>query len=205
MRQAGAHHDHGKARLADLVAGGTERRHVVRSEVLHLVDEDPDPLAEVGCESADVGEELDQVDLDVAGVRAPPHRGHVDPGTPLVAQLRAGAGLPLCEGADHPEHVVDRLGLGMPELADRLVQGTGQGAAQPLVGPRLELAGPPLTSHRGRAQGVEQDRLADPPQPGEDQAALRTAVGDPLQDDVEGTQLLVATGELGGRWPAPGA
>ena len=70
-------------------------------------------------------------------------------------------------------------------------------AAQRLVGPGLELAGPPVPAYGGRAQGVEQHGLADAAQPGQDQAALRAAVGDPLEHDVERAELLVATGELG--------
>ena len=156
-----------------------------------------DPLADVRGQPADVGEQLDEVDLDVAGVGAAAHGGRVDAGAPLLAQLGAAAGLALGEGPDHPQHVVDVVGLRVAELADRLVQGARQRPAQPLVGPRLELAGPPPLADRGRAQRVEQHGLADPAQPGQHQAALGAAGGDPLEDDVEGAQLLVAAGELG--------
>src|SRR3546814_10896493 len=66
-----------------------------------------------------------------------------------------------------------------------------------LVGTRLELAGPPVPTHRGRAERVEQDGLADTAQSGQDQGTLRTPPGHALEHDVEGGELLVATGELG--------
>ena len=47
------------------------------------------------------------------------------------------------------------------------------------------------------AQRVEQHGLAHAAQPGEDDAALGSALGHPLEDDVEGGELLVAAGELG--------
>ena len=122
MGQAGADHDQRQARLADLVAGGAQRRDVVGAEVLHLVDEDRDPEAAVGGEPAEVGEELDEVDLDVTGVGPAPHRGRVDARVPLVAELRARAGVALGEGAHHAEHVGHGLLVGVPELAHRLVE-----------------------------------------------------------------------------------
>jgi len=197
VRQAGADDDDRQARLAQLVAGRAERRDVVGTEVLHLVDEDTDALADVGGQSPDVGEELDEVDLDVAGVGSPPHGWHVDAGAPLVLQLRRRAGVAVREGLDDAQHVVDRLLVAMAELAHRLVQGAAQRPAQSLAGPRLELAGAPALAYGGPAQRVEQHRLADPAQSGEHEAALGTTLGDPLEDDVEGGQLLVTTGELG--------
>ena len=197
VRQPGADHDHRQAGLADLVAGRAQRGDVVRAEVLHLVDEDGDALADVGREPAEVGEQLHQVDLDVPGVGSPLHRRDVDAGVPLVAQLGAGPGLALREGPDHAEHVVDVVGLRVAELADGLVQGARQRAAQALVGAGLELAGPPVAPHGGGAERVEQHRLADSAQAGQDQAALRAAVRHPLEDDVEGTELLVTPRELG--------
>ena len=187
----------GQAGLADLVAGGAEGRHVVGTEVLHLVDVDADALADVGREATEVGEQLDQVDLDVTGVGAALDGGGVDAGVPLVAQLRARPGLALGEGADHAEDVVDLVGLGVAELAHRLVERAAERPAQRLVGPGLELAGAPAAAYGGTAQRVEQHRLADAAQPGQDQRPLRAAAGDPLQHDVERRQLLVAAGELG--------
>ena len=167
------------------------------AEVLHLVDEDADALADVGGEAAEVGEELDQVDLDVAGVGAAADGGRIDAGAPLVLELGAGAGVAVGEGLDHAEHVVDRVLVAVPELAHRLVQRAAQRTAQALAGPGLELAGAPALAHGRAAQRVEQHGLADAAQPGEDEAALGTALGDPLEDDVEGGELLVAAGELG--------
>ena len=196
-------HDERQPGLADLVAGRAQRRHVVGAEVLHLVDEDRDPLALVGGQAAEVGEELDEVDLDVAGVGAPAHRGGVDARAPLVLEPGARSGVALGEGLDDAEHVVDAVGVAVAELADRLVQGPAERPAQPLVGPRLELAGPPLAAYGGAAQGVEQHRLAHAAQPGQHQAALGTAPGHALEHHVEGGQLLVAAGQLG--WALAGA
>ena len=186
------------------MAGRAQRRDVVGTEVLHLVDEHRDALAHVGGQAAEVGEQLDQVDLDVAGVGAALDRRGVDAGVPLLAQLGVRAGLALGEGLDHAEDVVDVVGLRVAELADRLVQRAGQRPAQPLVGAGLELAGPPATPYGRRAEGVEQHGLADPPQPGEHQAALGTPAGDPLQHHVEGAQLLVTAGQLGRALPRAG-
>ena len=70
-------------------------------------------------------------------------------------------------------------------------------------GPRLDLAGAPAAGDRRGAELVEQHRLADAAQAGEHERALRPAVRDPLQDDVEGRQLGVAAGQLG--WALPRA
>ena len=109
------------------MAGRAERRHVLGVEVLHLVDEDRD-LADVGGEAADVGEELDEVDLDVTGVGAAGHGRHVDAGLPAVAQLGGGGGLAQREGLDDAEHLVGHLvTAGMAELAHGLVGRGGEG------------------------------------------------------------------------------
>ena len=197
VRQARTDDDHRQPRLADLVAGRAERRDVVGPEVLHLVDEDAHALADVGGQPAHVGEQLDEVDLDVAGVGASAGGGHVDAGAPPVPELGVGARLALGEGPQHPEHLVDLVLLGVAQLADRLVQRAGQRAPQPLVGARLELAGAPAAAYGRRAQRVEQHRLADPAQPGQHQRALGAPARDPLEHDVEGAQLLVAPGQLG--------
>ena len=201
MRQAGTDHDERQPGLADLVHGGAERRDVVRAEVLHLVDEHRDPAARVRDEPADVGEQLDEVDLDVTGVGTARDRRHVDPGLPAVAQPAGGgrprprAVLALRERLQDAEHVV--AARRRAELADGEVQRRGERPAQRLVGPRLELAGPPAAPDRRRAQRVEQHGLAHAAQPGEHDAALRAATGDPLQDHVEGVELDVAAGQLG--------
>ena len=155
-------------------------------EVLHLVDEDRDTLADVGGQATDVAEQLDQVDLDVAGVGATADGGCVDARVPAVAQLRVRAGVALGERLDDAEHVGDVVGLRMAELADGGVQRRAERSAQGLVGPGLELAGAPAGSHRGRAQGVEQHRLADAAEPGEDQGPFRPSFGDPFEHDLEG-------------------
>ena len=148
------------------MAGGAQRGDVVRTEVLHLVDEDPDAHAHVGRQAAEVGEQLDQVDLDVAGVGAALHCGDADAGVPAFGELGARLGVALDEGADLAE---DLVGVGVAELADGHVQGRAEGPAQRLVGAGLELAGAPAGPHRLAAQGVEQDGLADAAQAREDE------------------------------------
>ena len=197
VRQAGADDDERQTRLAHLVAGRADRRDVLGAEVLHLVDEDGDPPAEVGGQAADVGEELDEVDLDVAGVGAPLDGGSVDAGVPHFTQLGARLGVALREGLDDTEDVLDLLLLRVAELADRLVQRARQRPAQAELGACLELAGAPLRADGRGSQLVEQHGLADAPQPREDERALGPAADDPLEHDVEACQLLVATGELG--------
>ena len=86
----------------------------------------------------------------------------------------------------------------MAELAHGLVGRGGEGSAQSLVRTRLELAGAPVGTHRRAAECVEQHRLADPAEAGQHDRSLGAAARDPLEHDVEGAQLLVATGELGG-------
>ena len=208
MRQPGADDDDRQARLRDLVAGRAQGRHVVGPEVLHLVDEHGDAAGGVGGRAAEVGEQLDQVDLDVAGVGAPGDRRDRDAGVPPVAQLRRAAPRPtgrlaLGERLDHTEGVVTGT-AGRAELAHRLVHGRRERAAQRLVGPGLELAGAPAGTHRRRAQRVEQHGLADAAQPGEHDRALGAPAGHPLEHDVEGVELLVAPGELGRALPRAG-
>ena len=141
---------------------------------------------------------------------ARPHGGrHADAGVPAIAQpcrapLRAAGRLPLSEGAHHPESLVAGP-TGRPQLADRLVHGGGERTTQGLFRPRLQLPGPPAGPHGRRPQRVEEHGLADATQAGEHDRAFRSSAGHPFEDDVEGVELLVATGELGGRWPAPGA
>ena len=59
------HDDDREPGLGDLVARRAQGRDVVGAEVLHLVDEHGDAAAGVGGEAAEVGEQLDEVDLDV--------------------------------------------------------------------------------------------------------------------------------------------
>jgi hypothetical protein len=181
------------------VAGRAERRHVVRTEILHLVDEQGDARTHVGGDRRRVGEQLDQIDLDVAGVGAAAGRRHVDAGLPPVAQLRVGRCRPQCERLEHTEEVVDPVRRAVPggQLAHGHVQRGRDRAAQRLVGPGLDLPGAPQPADGLRAQRVEQHRLADAAQPGEHEAALGAAARDPLQDDIEHVQLTAAAGQLG--------
>ena len=82
VRQAGADHDQRPAGLGELVARRAQRGHVGRRNVLHLVDEQRDPDPEVGRHRRGVGQQLGQVDLQVARIGAAADRGDVD------AQLR---------------------------------------------------------------------------------------------------------------------
>ena len=167
-------------------------------DVLHLVDEDRDPDAEVAGQVGDVGEQLDQVELEVAGVGAAPHRRHVGGRAPadLLAVRERG---PQREGLHDARDRVDPVGVAVPvgDLADGGVHRLRERQPQRLVGTGLELAGPPGPLHREPAQRVEQHGLADPAQPGEHHRALGAAGGDPLEGDLELPQLPVAAGELG--------
>ena len=199
MGEPGADDDQRRALLGELVAGGADRGDVVGLHVLHLVDEQRDAAADVGGHAGGVAEQLDEVDLHVAGVGPPGGRRDVDAGLPAVADLRVGRLAPLGEGLEDAEDLLDRLLVAVPgaELAQRHVQRRGDRPAQRLVGAGLDLAGAPAARDRRRAELVEQHRLADAAQAGEHERALRTAVRDPLEDDVEGRQLGVAAGELG--------
>ena len=86
---------------------------------------------------------------------------------------------------------------GWPSSRTAWCSALDSGRRSALVGAGLELAGAPVPAYGRRAQRVEQHRLADAAQPGEHQAALGAAARDPLEHDVEGAQLLVATGQLG--------
>lgn len=181
------------------MAGGAERGDVLGPQVLHLVDQQGDAGSDVLGELGDLGEQLDQVDLDVARVRAPVLHRDVDAGLPALPQLRTLRRRPERERLEHPQHLVDALGGTVPDgqVADRAVQRRGQRTAQVGVRPGLDLPGAPAGVHRHRAQLAEQDRLADAAQPGEHQAPLGATTGDPFQDDLEGVHLAVPAGQLG--------
>jgi hypothetical protein len=83
------------------------------------------------------------------------------------------------------------------------VQRRGERTAQRLVGPGLELAGAPAAADGRRPHRIEQHGLPHAPQPGQDDAALRTPSGHALEQDVEGLQLVVAPRQL--RRALPGA
>ncbi len=168
-------------------------------DVLHLVDEDRDPDAEVAGQVGDVGEQLDQVELEVAGVGAAPDRRHVGGRAPADLPCGPRARVRSAKDFTTPGDRVDAVGVAVPvgDLADRGVHRLRERQPQRLVGPGLELAGPPGPLHREPAQRVEQHGLADPAQPGEHHRALGAAGGDPLEGDLELPQLPVAAGELG--------
>ena len=203
MWQARPDDDDRQPGLADFMGGGTQGGDILRGKVLHLIEEDRHPSAGVRGEPADIGKQFDEVDLDVPRVGAAGHRGGVDTGVPALADATARV-LPLRKGLDHAQHV-RRLGVvGMAQLADRLMDRRTEGAAQRLIRPRLQLAGPPTRAHSRRTQRIEEHGLADPAQPGEDDRALRAATGNSLQHHVEGLELLIPPGEFGWALARPG-
>ena len=89
------------------------------------------------------------------------------------------------------------------DLADRHVHRGGDRAPDRLLGPGLDLAGPPQSLQCHRPERVQQHRLADPAQPGEHHAALRAAAGHALEHDFKLPDFPVAAGQL--RWPLTGS
>ena len=83
------------------------------------------------------------------------------------------------------------------EVADRPVQCGAEWAPEVRTGAGLDLAGGPTALQGPRPQLAEQHGLADASQPGEHEAAFRSAAGDPLEQHVERVQLAVPAGELG--------
>ena len=170
VREPGADDDEGRALLADLVAGAAQGAELGPGDVLHLVDEQGDADAQVAGEGRHVGEQLDQVQLEVAGVRA--SLGGDDVGGWLPAVL-AGARLAVLElGAQRERlqyagHLVDPVGVAVPvgQLADSRMHGLGERKPQRLVGARLELAGAPGALYGEAAQRVEKYRLAHAAEP----------------------------------------
>jgi hypothetical protein len=199
VRQARADDDERRARLRELVARRAQRRDVVHLEVLHLVDEQGDADADVGGELGHHPEQLDEVDLDVPGVGpAGAHRG-VDAGLPAVLELRVGRGGPQRERLEDAEGLLDavRGAVADGEVAHGAVQRGRERAAQVGVRAGLDLARAPTGADGHRAQLAQKHRLADPAQPGQHEAALRTTARHPLEHHVERGQLLVAAGQLG--------
>ena len=121
--------------------------------------------------------------------------GYLDAGVPAFGQFGAGARVAFDERTDRAQR---RVRVRMSQLAHRRVQGGPHRTPDSLIRPRLELAGAPARAHRSRSQRVEQHRLADPAQAGEHHRPLGSAACDPFEHDIEGVQLLVASGELGG-------
>ncbi len=199
MRQAGADDDQRRALLRDLVAGGAQRGQVVGADVLHLVDEQSDADGQVAGQVGRVGEQLDQVHLEVAGV-GPALRGdHVDrrmPADALAIVLRG----PQREGLQYCAELVDPLVVAVPvtEFAHGGVHRLGDRQPDALVRPGLDLAGTPGTLDRLAPQRVEQHRLADPAEPA-DSTRLRSgrARRDTFEHHLELPHLGVASGQLG--------
>ena len=71
------------------------------------------------------------------------------PGCHLLAQLGSRGGVAQREGLDAAQHLVDVLPARVAQLADGLVRGRGERAAQSLVGTCLELAGAPVGTDGG--------------------------------------------------------
>jgi len=195
MRQPRPDDDQRQPQLADLVAGCAQRRQVVGPQVLHLVDADRHAHALVGGQASDVGEQLDEVDLDVSRIRAAGGRGYLDAGVPAFGQFGAGARVAFDERTDRAQR---RVRVRMSQLAHRGVQGGPHRTPDSLIRTRLEFAGAPARAHRSRSQRIQQHRLADPAQAGEDHRPFGSAACDSFEHDIEGVQLLVASGEFGG-------
>ena len=144
------------------------------------------PLPVSPARPAEVDEQLDQVDLDVAGVGPSANGRDVDAGLPPRRPLSAPTAtadrrrFALGERLQDAEQV-GRLALGRAEFADRRVQRGGQRLAQRAIGTDLELAGAPAAPHRGRAQRVEQHGLADTAQPGQHDRSLGPRPSDPFE------------------------
>ena len=157
-----------------------------------------DPLADVGGQAADVGEQLDEVDLDVAGVGPAADGGGVDAGLPPVAQLGPGGGVALGERLDHAEHVVDVVALrggrarGPPGAARR-----ASGRRSAWSGRASSLPVPQWARTAAERRALSSTVLPTPRSPVSTIERSGRPRGDPLQHDVEGPQLLVAAGELG--------
>ena len=129
--------------------GGAQGGYVAGWDVLHLVDENGDARTEVGGDRCGLGEQLGQVDLQVAGIGAATDGRHVDAQMrderPL-GSLRVARG----EGLEHAEEVLDPVRRPVPwrQFPDRHVQRASDRPADRLVGPRLDLAGPPQPLQR---------------------------------------------------------
>ncbi len=206
MRQTCTHDDERQPLLGQLVTCRAQRGDVGLGDVLHLVDEDGDPDADVAGDAGCVDEQFDQVDLDVAGVGAAGARGHVDARLPPLPELRAPSGADRrAKAFSTPRKASTRVGSRCRGVSSRtaICSSAGQRAPKRLVGTGLDLPGAPQSSDRLRPQRVEQHGLADAAQSGEDEAALGPPSGHPLEHDVELPKLPVASGQLW--WPLAGA
>ena len=180
------------------MTGGTQSRYVWRRDVLHFVDEQRDPDAQVGGDRRGVGEQLGQVDFEVPGIGATPRGGHVD------AQLNRHRGalgrlrVAERERLEHGQELLDTVGRAMPrgELTHRHVQGGRDRAPDRLLGPRLDLPGAPQPLHRHRPERVEQHGLADAAQARQHHAAFGPPARHAFQDDLELADLTIAPGQL---------
>ena len=184
--------------MADLVDSAAEGGELGGGDVLHLVDEQADADAEVARQLADVGEQLHQVELEVAGVGTALGGGHVARRRPAeaLAVLELGAHR---ERLDHAGHRVDAVGVAVPvgDVTDGGVHGLGDRQPHRAVGAGLDLAGPPRPLDGLAAQRVEEHGLADTAQSGQHHAALGASGSDALEGHLELRELLVAAGEVG--------
>ena len=94
-------------------------RYVGRRHVLHLIDEQGDPDAEVGRDRGGLGEQFREVDLEVTGIRPAALSGHVD------AQRHGDRGPLGClgvaqgEGLEDAEEILDPVRGAMPGRESR--------------------------------------------------------------------------------------
>ena len=93
--------------VAGFVAGGTEGGHVGRGHILHLVDEQGDPDAQVGRDRGGLGEQFREVDLQVAGICPAALGGHVNAQRDGDRGPLGRLGVAQGEGLEDTEEVLD--------------------------------------------------------------------------------------------------
>jgi hypothetical protein len=139
------------------VTCGAQCGDVVGCDVLHLVDQQCHPGADVGGQIGDRGEQLQQVDLDITGIGPAGDGRRVDARLPAIPQFgvsRCGA---QREGLQDSEYLVNpvRGAVAQREITHRPVQCGRQWAAQPAVRSGFDFAGAPPSAHRHRPELAE--------------------------------------------------
>ena len=113
--------------------------------VLHLVDEQGDPDAEVGGDRGGLGEQFGEVDLEITGVRPAALGGHVDAQRDADRGSLGRLGVAQGEGLEDAEEVLDpvRSAMAGREFPHGHVHRGRDRPPDRLVRPGLDLAGPP--------------------------------------------------------------
>ena len=192
----------GRFRWPDLVAGAGDPGEVGALQILHLVDEQRDPDLELGGRLTDVDEQLGQVGLQVAGVGAAAFGLDVDADGEAPVRRRAQR-----EGLEHAQRAFEAVPPLSPAVrrAHRLIQRLRGESAERRVASRFDLRDDPAAALGHPAELVDQHRLADAAEAGEDQAAL----GEPRpRRSIRTSNARTSSSRpasSGGRCPAPGA